>query len=131
MEKIKIVEGFAWLIVTDKAKEIFSADLFQLFTLHNDGSEALIETFEDLNKSLENGFDIGIECGRISTEKAKLTLESRGYFTENLWHIDDVKNYDETLSDGECMEVLNDVMTSPYIMETINEQIEYTLNENL
>jgi hypothetical protein len=128
---MKIVEGFAWIIVTDKAKEIFNADLFQLYTLHDDGSEALIETFEDLNKSLENGLDIGIEVGHISTQDAKLTLESRGYFTENLWHIDDVKAYDETLTDDQCMEVLNEVMTSPYIMETINEQIEYTLNDNL
>lgn len=127
----KIVDGFAWLIVTDKAKEIFNADLFQLYTLHDDGSEALIETFEDLNMALDNGLDIGIECGYISMQDAKLTLELRGYFTENLWHIDDVKAYDETLTDDECMDVLNDVMTSPYIMETITEQIEYTLNENL
>jgi hypothetical protein len=127
----KIVNDFVWLVVTDKAKEIFSADLFQLYTLHDDGSEALIETYEDLNKSLENGLDIGIEVGHISTQDAKLTLESRGYFTENLWHIDDVKAYDETLTDDQCMEVLNEVMTSPYIMETINEQIEYTLNDNL
>jgi len=127
----KIVNDFIWLIVTDKAKEIFSADLFQLYTLHDDGSEALIETFEDLNEALENGLEIGVEVGRISTEKAKLTLESRGYFTKNLWHIDDVRTHDETLTDDECMEVLNEVMTSPYIMESINEQIEYTLNENL
>lgn len=127
----KIVNDFIWLIVTDKAKEIFSADLFQLYTLHDDGSEALIETFEDLNEALENGFEIGVEVGRISTEKAKLTLESRGYFTKNLWHIDDVRTHDETLTDDECMDVLKDAMTSPYIMESINEQIEYTLNENL
>lgn len=122
---IKFVEGFAWLIVTDKAKEIFSSELFELYTLYDDGSEALIENFEDLNVALGNGLDIGIECGHISTQDAKLTLESRGYFTENLWHIDDVKNYDETLTDDECMDVLNDVMNSSYIMETINEQIEY------
>ena len=127
---IRIVEGFAWLIVTDKAKEIFNADLFQLYTLHDDGTESLIETFEDLNKSLENGLDIGIEVGYIATQDAKVALEFKGYFTENLWHIDDVKAYDETMTDDECMEVLNDVMTSPRIMEEINEAIEYTLKEN-
>jgi hypothetical protein len=57
----KIVNDFIWLVVTDKAKEIFNADLFQLYTLHDDGSEALIETFEDLNVALGNGLDIGIE----------------------------------------------------------------------
>lgn len=127
----KIVNDFIWLVVTDKAKEIFSADLFQLYTLHDDGSEALIETFEDLNEALENGLEIGVEVGYIATQDAKVALEFKGYFTENLWHIDDVKAYDETLTDDECMEVLKDVMTSPYIIETINEQIEYTLNENL
>ena len=127
----KIVNDFVWLVVTDKAKEIFNADLFQLYTLHDDGSEALIETFEDLNKSLENGLDIGIEVGYIATQDAKVALEFKGYYTRNLWHIDDVKNYDENLTDDECMEVLNEVMTSPRIIEEINEQIEYTLNENL
>ena len=127
----KIVNDFIWLIVTDKAKEIFSSELFELYTLHDDGSEALIETFEDLNVALGNGLDIGIEVGRIATQDAKVALEFKGYYTRNLWHIDDVKNYDENLTDDECMEVLNEVMTSPRIIEEINEQIEYTLNENL
>ena len=127
----KIVNDFIWLVVTDKAKEIFNADLFQLYTLHDDGSEALIETFEDLNVALGNGLDIGISLGHISTQEAKLTLESRGYFTRNLWHIDDVKIHNECLTDDECMDVLDEVMTSPRIMEEINYAIEYTLNENL
>jgi hypothetical protein len=127
----KIVNDFIWLVVTDKAKEIFNADLFQLYTLHDDGSEALIETFEDLNVALGNGLDIGIEVGRIATQDAKVALEFKGYYTENLWHINDVRTQDETLTDDQCMEVLNDVMASPYIIETINQQIEYTLNENL
>ena len=126
----KIVNDFIWLIVTDKAKEIFNADLFQLYTLHDDGTEALIETFEDLNEALENGLDIGVEVGYIATQDAKVALEFKGYFTENLWHIHDVKTHNETLTDDQCMNVLKDVMTSPYIIETINEQIEYTLNEN-
>lgn len=120
---IKIVDGFAWLIVTDKAKEIFSSELFELYTLYDDGTEGLIETFEDLKMALDNGLDIGISLGHISTQEAKLTLESRGYFTENLWHIDDVKIHDECLTDDECMEVLDEVLTSPYITETINESI--------
>ena len=127
----KIVNDFIWLVVTDKAKEIFNADLFQLYTLHDDGSEALIETFEDLNEALGNGLDIGIEVGRIATQDAKVALEFKGYYTENLWHINDVRTHNETLTDEECMDVLNDVMTSPRIMEEISWAIEYTLNENL
>lgn len=127
----KIVNDFIWLIVTDKAKEIFNADLFQIYTLHDDGTEALIETFEDLNEALGNGLDIGIEVGRIATQDAKVALEFKGYYTGNLWHINDVRTHNETLTDEECMDVLNDVMTSPRIMEEISWAIEYTLNENL
>lgn len=127
----KIVNDFIWLVVTDKAKEIFNADLFQIYTLHDDGTESLIETFEDFNEALENGLDIGIAVGHIATQDAKVALEFKGYYTENLWHINDVRTHDETLTDEECMDVLNDVMTSPRIMEEINEAIEYTLNENL
>lgn len=127
----KIVNDFIWLIVTDKAKEIFNADLFQIYTLHDDGTEALIETFEDLNEALGNGLDIGVEVGRIATQDAKVALEFKGYYTGNLWHINDVRTHNETLTDEECMDVLNDVMTSPRIMEEISWAIEYTLNENL
>lgn len=127
----KIVNDFIWLIVTDKAKEIFNADLFQIYTLHDDGTEAMIETFEDLSKALENGLDIGIEVGYIATQDAKVALEFKGYYSEILWHIHDVKAHNETLTDDECMDVLNDVMTSPRIIQEINEAIEYTLNENL
>lgn len=121
----KIVNDFIWLIVTDKAKEIFNADLFQLYTLHDDGSEALIETFEDLNEALENGLEIGIEGGRITTQDAKVALEFKGYYARNLWHINDVRAHKETLTDDECMAVLDETLTSSYIMETINESLEY------
>jgi hypothetical protein len=119
----KIVNDFIWLIVTDKAKEIFSSELFELYTLHDDGSEALIETFEDLNVALGNGLDIGIEVGRIATQDAKVALEFKGYCTGNLWHINDVRTHNEALTDDQCMEVLDEVLTSPYITETINESI--------
>ena len=119
----KIVNDFIWLVVTDKAKEIFNADLFQLYTLHDDGSEALIETFEDLNVALGNGLDIGIEVGRIATQDAKVALEFKGYCTGNLWHINDVRTHNEALTDDQCMEVLDEVLTSPYIIETINQSI--------
>ncbi|MFV1017198.1 hypothetical protein, partial [Klebsiella pneumoniae] len=66
-----------------------------------------------------------------ATQDAKVALEFKGYYTGNLWHINDVRTHNETLTDEECMDVLNDVMTSPRIMEEISWAIEYTLNENL
>ena len=58
-------DGFVWLLVTEKAKEIFNSGLFSLFVLYDDDSEALIEEFEDLDKALENGLSIGIEVGHL------------------------------------------------------------------
>ena len=59
-------DGFVWLLVNEKAKEIFNSGLFSLFVLYDDDSEALIEEFEDLDKALENGLSIGIEVGHLN-----------------------------------------------------------------
>ena len=59
--KIKIVNDFAWLVVTDKAKEIFNSGLFELFVVTDDGGEYEILDHESLNKFLEKGIDIAIE----------------------------------------------------------------------
>ena len=64
----KITEdGFIWLLVTDKAKEIYQSGLFELYKLYDDDSEARIESMDDLNKTLANGMDIGIGAGRSSS----------------------------------------------------------------
>lgn len=59
--KIKIVNDFVWLVVTDKAKEIFNSGLFELFVVTDDGGEYEILDHESLNKFLEEGRDIAIE----------------------------------------------------------------------
>jgi hypothetical protein len=56
-------DGFVWLIVTDSAKELFSSGALSLYELRDDDSEALIDTYDELNKCLEQGADIGIEVG--------------------------------------------------------------------
>jgi len=73
MSNIKIEsEGFVWLLVTEKAKEVFITGLFDLYILYSDDSESKIEGFGQLVDALDNGFDIGIEVGHInSTFKAK------------------------------------------------------------
>lgn len=66
MADLKITSnGFVWLLVTDKAKEVFASGLFEVYCLYSDESEALIETDKALNEALENGNDIGIEGGAI------------------------------------------------------------------
>lgn len=58
---IRIIDGFVWFIVTDKAKEVFNSDLFELFVITDDGGEYQILDHESLNKFLEEGRDIAIE----------------------------------------------------------------------
>ena len=61
--RTKLVNDFIWLIVTEKSKEIYLNELFELYILHDDNTETLIEDFMQLNLALEDGEDIGIEIG--------------------------------------------------------------------
>lgn len=70
--KTKVVEGFVWLLVTDKAKEIYLNGLFELYILHDESeSESLVEGFTQLSEALEDGLDIGIEVGHLTIKNYK------------------------------------------------------------
>jgi len=73
-QKIKVVEDFVWLLITDKAKEVYQSGLFYgaIYVLYDDGSEDACETYEDLLKALENGCEIGIEVGHVTPPKPKV-----------------------------------------------------------
>lgn len=58
-------DGFVWLLVNDKAKEVWNSGLFELYILNEDDSESLIEEFIDLCIALEQGLSIGIEVGQL------------------------------------------------------------------
>jgi hypothetical protein len=53
---------------------------------------------------------------------AKLVLKQAGYFVDNLWHINDVQHRFEC-DDDTAQEILNDVLTSDWCFERINEAI--------
>lgn len=61
----KTHDGFIWLLVTNKAKEVYNTGLFELYRIYEDDSEALIETGEELDEALEHGAKIGIEVGQL------------------------------------------------------------------
>ena len=63
--QIKVVDGFVWLLITDKAKEVFESRLFEVYTLHDDGSERLCESYADINDAWECGLDLAIEAGHL------------------------------------------------------------------
>ena len=65
---IKINDGFVWLLVTDKAKDVYMLGLFDVYALWEDGSETLIEKAEDLMLCLRDGVEVGIEVGHIPSE---------------------------------------------------------------
>jgi hypothetical protein len=65
----KIVDGFIWLLVTNKAKEVFNSGLFSLYVLYDDNGEGQAESLDDINEALANGLDIGIEVGHLNDFK--------------------------------------------------------------
>jgi uncharacterized lipoprotein YajG len=54
----------------------------------------------------------------IKIEQARKLLESEGFFTKNLWHVDDVKGMFKC-TDEEAQDVLNDALTNDATMEQI------------
>lgn len=65
-------DGFVWLDVSDKAKEIFNSGLFELFILHEDESESLVqptpEGWMEMDTAMANGLKIAVEVGRLTPE---------------------------------------------------------------
>jgi hypothetical protein len=56
----------------------------------------------------------------MTTHEAKQVLKEAGYFVDNLWHIDDVKNAKEvSLSKEQAMQVLSMALTNEATMEQI------------
>lgn len=53
---------FFFLDVSDKARELFSSGLFELYEVYNN-TESLLTNFQDLDYALSNGSFIGIEVG--------------------------------------------------------------------
>jgi len=68
MNTIKVTErdSFVWLLVSEKAKEIYNSGLFALYVLYDDDSESLVEEYEQLDDALANGLSIGIEVGFLN-----------------------------------------------------------------
>jgi hypothetical protein len=56
-------------------------------------------------------------------EIEKLRLEDKGYYTRNLWHIDDVKSK-FNCTDEDAQEVLDKALTNEWIMGQIWFSIE-------
>jgi hypothetical protein len=76
-------DGFIWLGVTKKARDIYANRIFDLYALYDDGTESLIESPEDLEVCLGWGLDIGIEVGH-HVDVLEVMYEYMGYNSHKL-----------------------------------------------
>lgn len=116
MSNIKITDdGFVWLVVTEKAKEIFISGLFSLYELHDDSSESLIEGFDQLNDALANGLSIGIEVGFTSDDIDLFQHIDR--LPKSVQYTIELYNNLETLTYNDCKAFLIDMENQGYTFE--------------
>lgn len=62
-------------------------------------------------------------------EQARQLLKANGYYVDNLWMVDDVQSRFNCDQDT-AQEILDNVMTCGYTMETIWDMIEISAQEN-
>lgn len=68
--KIKIIDDFVWLVVTpEDARRVYASKAFELYVLHGDGSESLLESAEALEAAILDGLEIGVEAGSLTPER--------------------------------------------------------------
>jgi hypothetical protein len=53
-------------------------------------------------------------------DEAREVLRKAGYFVDNLWHINDVKDAYFVLDNEDAQEVLDDALTNEWIVEQIH-----------
>lgn len=59
-------------------------------------------------------------------EKAKETLRAAGYFTDNLWHVDDVKLRFDVTDNEDAQAILEAALTNDWVMGQIHYCIGQT-----
>ena len=81
-ENMKITkDGFVWKVINkEQALRIWNANIkaLELYVLHSDDAESLIESDEQFFDAIENKLYIGIEVGQIETDITKEIIENSG-----------------------------------------------------
>lgn len=87
--------------------------------LHFIGKDTLIVKLHPDEE--ENDIEV---CEELTVEDAKSLLRSKGYYVDNLWHINDVQ------ADFECTdEVAQEILDKALTSEATMEQIWFSINE--
>lgn len=116
-------DGYVWCIVTYAAKELFSSGALSIYALHDDETETLIETHEQLRDALDSGIPIGIDVGFLYTmDSIRERLSSKGYNADVLWHVSDVTDRYEC-TDEQAYELLTDALETT--TEDVFNEIDY------
>ena len=130
MRTIKITkeDQFVWLIVTEKAKEIYISGLFELYILHDDDSESLVEGFGQLTEALEDGKDIGIEVGFISDDIDLFDHYSR--IPKKIRYIIESYTDADSLSYDDCRAMLKELEENGYTFDYGLDSQPFNLRPN-
>jgi hypothetical protein len=64
----------------------------------------------------------------MNTEEAKQVLRNAGYYVDNLWSIHDVDVEGVDMTDDERYRILDIVFKTDWVIEQINESIDFELN---
>lgn len=56
----------------------------------------------------------------MQVDEAREVLRKAGYFVDNLWHVNDVKDNYVVLDNEDAQEVLDDALTNEWIIEQIH-----------
>lgn len=117
MRAIKITkeDQFVWLLVTKKAKEIYLSGIFDLFILHDDDSETLVEGFTQLSEALESGLDIGIEVGFVSDDID--LFEHYNRIPKKIRYIIDSYSHIENFTYHNCKTMLKELEANGYTFD--------------
>ena len=66
----------------------------------------------------------------MEVNEAKEFLKSKGYYVDNLWHIEDVKDIrPNNLTDEQAYEILDKAMNNEYLMNETWETIDIIYND--
>lgn len=74
--KTKVIKGIVYLLVTEKAEEIYQSGTFDdsLYMIHEDGHVELITLGSDIDYVQENGLEVGISVDTLINIIKQLTL---------------------------------------------------------
>ena len=80
---VEIRHNFVWLVIPAyKAETLYSLEYFDMFILHDDGSESMIEAFDEIRTAEELGLPIAIEIDFIHKITEKF-MSQKTYNTKN------------------------------------------------